>query len=171
MRITIKTDDLSGSAIARFLEDHIQEMKAVSPPESKHALDLEGLRQPEITFWTVWHEATLIGCGAIKELDATHAEIKSMRVAAAYRGQGVASQLLQHILREATQRGYLRLSLETGAMPYFEPARRLYQKFGFTPCPPFSTYQADPNSVFMTRELTTAGEERETGIKKTSTSP
>jgi putative acetyltransferase len=151
--VDIKLDDLSGPEIAVFLEAHLQDMKATSPPESKHALDLEGLRQPEVTFWTVWEQGTLIGCGAIKALDADHGEIKSMRTAPTYRGRGVASRLLQHILQEARQRGYGRLSLETGSMVFFEPARRLYAKHGFEECPPFGDYWGDPNSVFMTRTL------------------
>jgi putative acetyltransferase len=151
--VEIKIDDLSGSEIAEFLEEHIKEMKSVSPPESKHALDLEGLRKPEITFWTVWENSHLIGCGAIKELDADHAEIKSMRTAISFRGKGVASMLLQHILSEAKLQGYRRMSLETGSMPFFEPARKLYVKHGFEDCAPFSTYREDPNSVFMTVRL------------------
>lgn len=149
----IKIDDLCGSEIVEFLEEHIREMKSVSPPESKHALDLEGLRKPEITFWTVWDEGCLIGCGAIKKLDADHAEIKSMRTCVSYRGKGVASMLLQHILKEAKLQGYQRISLETGSMPFFVPARNLYAKYGFKHCAPFSTYKEDPNSIFMTRDL------------------
>lgn len=149
----IKVDDLSGSEIAEFLEEHIKEMKSVSPPESKHALDLAGLRKPEITFWTVWDGGILIGCGAIKELEADHAEIKSMRTIAAYRGKGVASMLLQHILHEAKLRGYWRISLETGSTPFFDPARNLYTKYGFKNCAPFSSYKEDPNSVFMSRKI------------------
>ncbi len=153
MELEIKVDDLCGSKVTLFLEEHIAEMKAVSPPESKHALDIEGLRKPEITFWTVWHGTTLVGCGAIKELDAEHAEVKSMRVASSHRGKGVAAQLLQHIVSEATQRGYQSLSLETGSMPFFAPARKLYEKFGFKYCGPFANYKADENSVFMTKPL------------------
>lgn len=153
MELKIKIDDLTGLEIAEFLEEHITEMKMVSPPESKHALDLEGLKKPEITFWTVWDEGTLIGCGAIKELDSEHAEVKSMRTSSSYRGKGIASKLLQHILGEAKQRGYRRLSLETGSMPFFKPARTLYEKFGFKYCSPFSAYTEDPNSVFMTKDL------------------
>jgi putative acetyltransferase len=149
----IKIDNLSGSEIAEFLEEHISEMKSVSPPESKHALDLAGLRKPEITFWTVWDNDRLIGCGAIKELDAERAEIKSMRTTASYRGQGIASMLLQHILNEAKLQGYQQISLETGSMPFFEPARNLYEKYGFEYCAPFSTYWEDPNSIFMTKKL------------------
>jgi putative acetyltransferase len=149
----IKIDDLAGAEIAEFLEEHITEMKSVSPPESKHALDLAGLRKPEIIFWTVWDDGHLIGCGAIKALDVDHAEIKSMRITASRRGQGLASMLLQHILSEAQRRGYQQISLETGSMPFFEPARNLYAKYGFEKCAPFSTYREDPNSVFMTRKL------------------
>jgi putative acetyltransferase len=149
----IKIDDLAGAEIAEFLEEHITEMKSVSPPESKHALDLAGLRKPEIIFWTVWDDGHLIGCGAIKALDVDHAEIKSMRTIVSRRGQGLASMLLQHILSEAQRQGYQQISLETGSMPFFEPARNLYAKYGFEKCAPFSTYREDPNSVFMTRKL------------------
>jgi putative acetyltransferase len=149
----IKIDDLSGSEIAEFLADHIVEMKSVSPPESKHALDLEGLRRPEITFWSVWKGDQLIGCGALKELSKLHGEIKSMRVLASSRGEGVASYLLRHLLKTATERGYHTISLETGSMAFFEPARRLYKKFDFADCPAFGDYKKDPNSVFMSRSL------------------
>ena len=149
----IRVDDLSGPEIAEFLEDHIRDMRSVSPPESKHALDLEGLRKPDITFWTVWEHHQLVGCGAIKELDSTHGEIKSMRTRASHRGKGVGSFVLQHILRVAKERGYRRVSLETGSMPFFEPARRLYRSHGFRDCAPFSNYKKDPNSVFLTRDL------------------
>jgi putative acetyltransferase len=151
--IKISVDDLSGTEIADFLKEHIQEMKAVSPPESKHALDLEGLRKPEITFWTVWGGSNLIGCGAIKKLDSSHAEIKSMRISITQRKQGIASMLLKYILNEARLKGYRRISLETGSMSFFEPARNLYTKYGFKNCALFSTYKEDPNSVFMTKEL------------------
>lgn len=149
----IKIDNLLGAEIANFLEEHIQEMKAVSPPESKHALDLEGLRKPEITFWTVWDNDNLVGCGAIKKLDAEHAELKSMRTKVSCRGKGVASMLLKHILNEAKLRGYQRVSLETGSMPFFDPARNLYRKYGFKDCAPFATYKEDPNSFFMAKDL------------------
>ena len=128
-------------------------MRAASPPESKHALDLDGLRRPEVSFWTVWDGPILAACGAIKQLDAGHGEIKSMRTAAAFKQQGVASLLLAHILEVARQRGYRCLSLETGSMDFFEPARRLYAKFGFVRCAPFADYKEDPNSVFMSLAL------------------
>lgn len=155
--VHIRIDDLKGPEIAALLEEHLQDMRATSPPESKHALDLDGLRQPEITFWTLWEGHELAGCGALKEIGPTHGEIKSMRTANSFRRRGVGAAMLRHILAEARARGYERLSLETGSMAYFAPARALYSSFGFTPCAPFADYQPDPNSVFMTLELTEPG--------------
>jgi putative acetyltransferase len=149
----IKIDDLQGPEIAELLAEHLREFATVSPPESRHALNLDGLRQPDVTFWSVWNGNHLAGCGALKELDARHGEIKSMRTAQAFLRRGVASQLLAYIVAEAQRRGYRRLSLETGSMDYFQPAHALYAKFGFQPCEPFASYVADPNSMFMTREL------------------
>jgi putative acetyltransferase len=149
----IRLDDLRGPEIAALLQEHLRDMHRVSPPESVHALDLESLRKPDITFWTMWDAGILVGCGALKELDPQHAEIKSMRTASSHRRQGVAKQLLQHLLAEAKQRGYTRVSLETGSMEFFLPARALYASFGFAQCAPFASYRADPNSVFMTKEL------------------
>jgi len=149
----IRLDDLSGPEIQALLREHLEEMARLSPPESVHALDLAALRRPEITFWTVWSGSELLGCGALKELEPGHGEIKSMRTVSAHRGRGVARTLLAHILREAAVRQYARLSLETGSMAAFEPARRLYESFGFGYCPPFSDYHDDPNSVFMTQLL------------------
>jgi len=151
--VDIRVDDLSGPEIARLLEEHLRSMRRLSPPESVHALDLDGLRRPEITFWTVWQDAELLGCGALKELDARHGEIKSMRTASAHLRKGVAAGLMRHILAEATKRAYQRLSLETGSMEAFEAARSLYTRFGFRPCGPFAGYVEDPNSAFMTREI------------------
>ncbi len=147
----LKVDDLQGQEIKMLLEEHLADMYAASPPESVHALDLDELRKPAITFWTVWDDQQLAGCGAIKELNSTHAEIKSMRTATAYRGKGVGKILMNHILDQAKIRGYSRLSLETGPMDFFLPARQLYEKFGFEYCPPFADYELDPYSVFMTR--------------------
>ncbi len=149
----IRVDDLRGPEIAAMLEEHLDDMRAASPPESTHALDLDGLRRPDITFWTAWDGNVLVGCGALKELDPAHGEIKSMRTAATHRGRGVASAMLTRILEEAAGRGYRRLSLETGSGEFFAPARTLYAKFGFVPCPPFADYWDDPNSCFLTREL------------------
>jgi putative acetyltransferase len=151
MRIVL--DDLSGLRIAAFLEEHVRQMREISPPESTHALDLDGLRRPEVTFWSVHDGDDLVGCGALKRLDAHHAELKSMRTAAARKRGGVASLLLQHIVTHARATGFSRISLETGSEDFFLPARRLYAKFGFTECEPFADYRPDPLSTFMTRTL------------------
>lgn len=149
----IEVDDLTGPEVIGLLEAHVTEMLANSPEDSMHALDVAALRKPEITFWSAWDGGELAGCGAIKELDPTHGEIKSMRTTAAHRGRGVASQLLRHILGEATARGYRRLSLETGSSEFYRPAVRLYERYGFEHCGPFADYAEDPHSVFMTRAL------------------
>lgn len=149
----IVVDDLSGSQVAAFLQEHIDEMRATSPPESKHALDLDGLRKPEVTFWSVYDGDRLVGCGALKKLDDSSAEIKSMRTARAAKRRGVASALLQHIVAQARQRGFTQLYLETGSADFFVPARALYARHGFAPCEPFADYPKDPHSVHMTRAL------------------
>jgi putative acetyltransferase len=114
---------------------------------------LEALRAPEVTFWTLWDGEQLLGCGALKQLDPTHGEIKSMHTAVAARGRGVARRMVEHILEEARRRGYRRLSLETGATEDFAAARGLYSGFGFGYCGPFADYVLDPFSAFMTLEL------------------
>jgi len=149
----IRPDDLTGSAVIDLLREHLQGVAQHSPPESIHALDVEALRQPGISFWTAWQDGELLGCGALKRLDAQHAEIKSMRTASRHLRKGVAAALLRHILDEARRRGYRRLSLETGSAAAFAPARRLYASFGFASCGPFADYLADPYSVFMSRAL------------------
>jgi putative acetyltransferase len=149
----IRLDDLAGPEIRALLEEHLRSMYELSPPESVHALDLTALLQPDITFWAAWSPAELLGCGALKELDSNHGEVKSMRTAAAHRRKGVGRAMLEHIVATARARRYARLSLETGSMEAFAPARRLYEGFGFTYCAPFADYIEDPNSVFMTRTL------------------
>jgi putative acetyltransferase len=151
--VQIQIDDLSGPEIAALLAEHLAGMRSLSPPQSVHALPLEGLRRPEVTFWSAWENGELLGCGALKELDLGHGEIKSMRTASGHLRKGIARAVLQHILEEAGRRGYRRLSLETGAQPGFEPARQLYARAGFAACGPFANYTNDPNSVFMTKEL------------------
>ncbi len=149
----IRVDDLSGPEILALLAEHLREMHRISPAESVHALDVDDLRQPDVTFWSAWSSAELLGCGALKVLTPVHGEIKSMRTASARRRKGVARTMLEHIIAEARSRAYTRLSLETGSMQAFEPARRLYESFGFTYCSPFAGYTEDPNSVFLTRPL------------------
>ena len=149
----IKPDNLTSPQIHQLLQQHLQSMALHSPPESIHALDIDALRQPGITFWTAWDTDELLGCGALKELDAQHAEIKSMRTASAHLRKGVANALLAQIMGEAKRRGYQRLSLETGSAAAFEPAHRLYAASGFALCGPFAGYTSDPYSVFMSREI------------------
>ena len=151
--IDLRLDDLRHPAVIALLQEHLDWMHRTSPPESVHALDLGALRQPDIAFWTLWDGETLAGCGALRALDATHGEVKSMRTAQTHLRRGVAATMLEHLLAEARRRGYARLSLETGSMAYFAPAHALYARAGFRPCAPFGDYVEDPNSVFMTRAL------------------
>jgi len=151
--LEIRIDDLSGSEIAELLQEHLSNMAENSPPESVHALNIEQLRQRDITFWSAWSDDRLLGCGALKELDPQHGEVKSMRTVSRHRRMGVAARLLEHILEEARRRNYKRVSLETGSMHAFAPAHNLYARFGFVECGPFADYVEDPNSIFMTKEL------------------
>ena len=149
----IEIDDLSRIEIHALLNEHRQSMHALSPPESVHALDTEELRKPGITFWSAWEGSLLLGCGALKELDPEHGEVKSMRTPSALRRQGAGRAILSHIIDVAKSRAYGRLSLETGAVEAFTPAQKLYESFGFTYCGPFGEYVEDPHSVFMTLRL------------------
>lgn len=149
----IKEDDLTGEEIAALLRLHLDEMHQWSPPESVHAMPLERLRQPDVTFFSAWDGGRLAACGAIKHLSADHGELKSMRAHPDYRGKGAGKAILLHLLDEAAKRGYRRVSLETGRPEPFLPARRLYESHGFTECPPFADYAEDPFSLCMTKML------------------
>lgn len=149
----IKVDDLTGEKIIALINEHLTGMHGITPAESVHALPLEKLRKPDITFWSVWEQDELMGCGALKELDAKHGEIKSMRTATQHLRKGVAALIIERVLKEAKQRGYKRISLETGASENFIPAQKLYEKYGFIYCGPFADYKDDSNSVFMTLEI------------------
>ncbi|HHX8465277.1 TPA: GNAT family N-acetyltransferase [Vibrio diabolicus] len=151
MRIEI--DNLERPQVIALLEEHLQDMYATSPPESVHALDVSKLKLPSITFWTGWDGEQLLGCVAMSQLEDGHAELKSMRTTLSARKQGVASRLLNHVIEQAKHQEIQRLSLETGSMAFFEPAHRLYEKYGFAYCEPFGDYQPDPNSRFMTLAL------------------
>jgi putative acetyltransferase len=151
--VRIIEDDLSSAEVVALLDQHLQGMADHSPPESVHALDLQALSAPDVTFWTAWDETELCGCGALKELDARHGEIKSMRTVSAHLRKGVASAILRHIIDVARGRSYSRLSLETGSGATYAPAHSLYEKFGFVYCAPFGDYGEDPFSTFMTLEL------------------
>ncbi|MAF15965.1 MAG: GNAT family N-acetyltransferase [Marinomonas sp.] len=150
----IKIDDLSCGEVIKLLEEHLADMYAVSPPECVHALDVEALRSPDITFFSGWINGVLQGCVAIKQLTPNHIELKSMRTSGAVRQSGIATKLLRHTLNVAAERGYSYASLETGTQDFFLPARRLYEKFGFEYCGPFASYKEDPHSCFMTKCLT-----------------
>jgi len=149
----IELDDLSRPQIHALLNEHLRNMYELSAPESVHALDLDKLRRPDITFWSAWEGDVLLGCGALKELDPKHGEVKSMRTPSALRRRGAGRAILTHIIEVARSRAYERLSLETGSMEAFKPAQSLYASFGFERCGPFGDYRDDPNSVFMTRKL------------------
>jgi putative acetyltransferase len=151
--VKIHLDDLTRPEVHALLSEHLQNMRQITPPGSVHALDLEKLRQPGITFWSAWDDSLLLGCGALKELDPKHGEVKSMRTPSALRRRGAGRAILVHIIEAARSRGYQRLSLETGASAAFKPAQTLYGSFGFTYCGPFGDYSEDPNSVFMTLRL------------------
>ena len=149
----IEVDDLMRPAVHALLNEHLQHMYQLSPAKSVHALDLDKLRKPDITFWTAWDGPVLLGCGALKELSPTQGEIKSMRTPNSRRREGTGRAILSHIIEVARSRSYERLSLETGSPPAFKPAQRLYESFGFTLCGPFGDYVEDPYSVFMTLRL------------------
>ena len=148
-----EADDLSRPSVRALIDEHLSDMHATSPPESIHALSHDDLLADHVTFWTAWDGDVLLGCGALKELDGAHGEIKTMRTARDARGQGVGAAVLAFLLDEARRRGYRRVSLETGSQDFFAPARRLYARHGFAECPPFGAYALDPHSVFMTLAL------------------
>jgi putative acetyltransferase len=151
--ITIKMDDLGSADTIALLEAHRQSMFEHSPPHSVHALDLQDLHDPDLTIWSAWEGETLLGCGALKQISGTQAELKSMRTAAAYLRKGVAARMLEYIIAVARTRGYTQLFLETGTAAAFAPARALYERYGFANCSPFANYVEDPHSVFMTMTL------------------
>ncbi|MCR8660305.1 GNAT family N-acetyltransferase [Paenibacillus endoradicis] len=149
----IKLDDLTDVRTIELISIHLAGMTENSPPESIHALNVAGLKQDDVTFYSVWEDEEIMGCGALKELTTKHGEVKSMRTVEKYLRKGVSKSMLQHIINEAKMRNYTKLSLETGAMEAFLPARRLYESFGFTYCEPFDKYTDDPNSRFMTLQI------------------
>lgn len=151
--MVIRIGELRHKEIISLLQEHHEDMLLHSPPESVHALDISALEAPNITFWSLWLDNTLAGVGALKEIDTTHGEIKSMRTSTNYLRKGIAGKLLDHIINQANIRSYKKLSLETGTMDAFLPAQKLYQRFGFEVCEPFDDYKEDPYSMFMTKTL------------------
>ncbi|SEB76486.1 putative acetyltransferase [Nocardioides exalbidus] len=146
--------DFDDPRLAAFLQAHLDDMEKTSPPESRHALDLSGLQAPHVRMWVGLDDEGIVGTTALAAMTADHEELKSMRTEPRVRGRGVAGQMLAHAIEDARARGVVRISLETGSMEFFEPARRFYARAGFTPCDPFGAYRPDPNSTFMTLELT-----------------
>ena len=153
MNFDIRRDNLSGADVQALVQEHIDEMLSNAPIESVHTLPLNSLQKPGVTFWSVWRQGELSGCGALMELDGTHGEIKSMRTKAKFLRMGVGQAMLNRIISEANMRGYTRLSLETGSAEAFKPALNLYKQNSFEVCGPFGDYKKDPHSVFMTKIL------------------
>ncbi|MEZ4592979.1 MAG: GNAT family N-acetyltransferase [Chloroflexota bacterium] len=151
MGIQIRQDDLSSPEVQALIAEHLSGMHSNTPAGQVHALDIERLRAPEVTFWTAWLDDALCGCGALKELDALSGEVKSMRTRAAFLRQGVGQAILDEIVRTARQRGYTHLFLETGTGPAFEAAHKLYLRNGFAWSGPFGDYTATEFNVFMVR--------------------
>lgn len=148
--IKIIEDHLEGTEIKLLIRHHLNGMKSNSPEESIHALDINQLKDEKVTFWSLWKNQKLAGCGALKELDSEMGEIKSMRTHDNFLRQGVAECMLNHIIGVAKEKGYKQLFIETGSSESFYPAHNLYKKYGFTLCGPFADYKEDPHSCFMT---------------------
>jgi len=136
-----------------LLKKHFIELRSVSPEGSTHVLDIPGLKVPSIKFWSLWNENDLVGCGALKFLDKQHGEFKSIRVADKFRGKGMGEKIISHLIHEAKEIGINKLSIETGAGKFFNPARKLFKKFGFKTCKPFAHYKNDPNSCYFDLEI------------------
>ncbi len=153
MKLTFIEGNLTNPDVIKLLQEHLHDMEITSPPESRHALNLDGLKATSVTFWSAWYDAELKGCCAMKELDAQHGELKSMRTATSARKAGIGSIMLEFLIEQAKSRGYKKLSLETGTQPLFFPAHGLYEKYGFNECEPFADYVLDPYSRFYTKEL------------------
>ena len=149
----IQIDNLESIEVKQLLLEHHEDMLKHSPPESVHALDLSSLKTPDVTFWTAWINGELAGCGALKKLNEKHGELKSMRTSQSFLRKGVAAKLLTHILEAAKAQSIVKVSLETGTMKAFSPAQELYKNFGFEVCQPFSNYQEDPYSMFLTKAI------------------
>jgi putative acetyltransferase len=151
--IRITAGDLEDPRVVELLGVHVATARAATAQGSAHALDVSGLRSPDVDFWAIWDDEELLGIGALRRLAPDHGEVKSMHTARSARRRGVGSAMLRHIIAAARVRGYSRLSLETGSWEYFRPARAFYRGHGFEECPPFADHVPDPNSVFMTLEL------------------
>lgn len=159
MDLVVAVDDPRVDDVRALLERHVAFAREVTPPEGVHALDVEGLLDPAVTFFSARLDGELLGVGALKQLDESHAELKSMHTVEAARGQGVGRALVDHLLSVAADRNYQRVSLETGTMDAFAPARSFYTKLGFRPCAPFGEYEGSPTSACMTIAIDPADRE------------
>ena len=139
--------------VNEMLKKHFIELRSVSPADSCHVLDIEGLKNSSIKFWSLWENEQLIGCGALKFLEESHGELKSIRVAEPFKNKGYGKKVIQHLILEAKKLNIKKLSLETGAGDFFLPARKLFKKIGFKNCSPFAHYKSDPNSCYMSLDL------------------
>ena len=139
--------------VNNLLKTHFIELRSVSPAGSTHVLNIDGLKDPSIKFWSLWENNKLIGCGALKFLEKNHGEFKSIRVADEFKKKGIGKRIINHLIEEAKKLKITKLSIETGAGEFFLPARKLFSKFGFKPCPPFAHYKNDPNSCYYTLKL------------------
>jgi putative acetyltransferase len=151
--VRIEIDDVTRPEVLALLEEHLDHMRAITPPEHVFALDATKLRTPDVTFWTAWDGGALLGCAALKEMSPAQGEVKSMRTPARLRRTGAGRALLNHLIETARKRGYRELFLETGKQDAFEPARTLYRSAGFRDCGPFGSYSDNGNSVFMSINL------------------
>ena len=164
--LVLAPDDPFAEDVRALLDRHLAFARGSAPPADVHALDHEGLRDPAVSFYSARRNGELLAIGALKELDDTHGELKSMHTAEAVRGQGIARAMVEHLVGVARARGYRRVSLETGTMDVFAPARSLYRSAGFEPCVPFAGYRPSPNSACMTLRLDVV---QATGPKLTGT--
>ena len=139
--------------VNNLLKKHFIELRSVSPEGSAHVLDIEGLKDPSIKFWSLWENNKLVGCGALKFLEKNHGEFKSIRVADEFKKKGIGERIINHLIEEAKKLKISKLSIETGAGDFFLPARNLFSKFGFKKCPPFAHYKDDPNSCYYTLDI------------------
>ena len=145
--------NFDNSEVNNLLKKHFIELRSVSPAGSTHVLDIEGLKDPSIKFWSLWENNKLVGCGALKFLEKNHGEFKSIRVADEFKKKGIGERIINHLIGEAKKLKISKLSIETGAGDFFLPARNLFSKFGFKSCPPFAHYKDDPNSCYYTLNL------------------
>ena len=137
--------------VNQLLLKHFVELKAASPEGSAHVLDIQGLKERSIRFWSLWEKEKLIGCGALKFLKKDHGEFKSIRIHDEFRNKGFGIKIINHLIDEAKKLGIKRISIETGAGKFFEPARKLFKKCNFIPCKPFAHYKEDENSIYLTK--------------------